>query len=303
MSQAGPARPLVPPLFAGLCDDAALFPPGNAPVAAAVPAHRRHRAAWYAGLVGPFLLGPDRIAEVGAAAGAEPLDVVLVVRDGPGALAPALTRMAEQPGLRLVGVELGPDAEGSPAEAAARGCAALDRELAPGVTGVVELRRGAGGEGAGAESTGLDRALDLVAASGHRAKYRTGGLEPRAFPSTGELAAFVTGCAARGLAFKCTAGLHQAVRHTDPGTGLTHHGFLNILAATDAALRGEPRQQVARVLECRDGAELATALAGADAAALRSVFTAYGTCSVTEPLEDLAALGLLTDPDTTLDRA
>ena len=308
MSQAGPARPLVPPLFAGLCDDAALFPPGNAPVAAAVPAHRRHRAAWYAGLVGPFLLGPDRIAEVGAAAGAEPLDVVLVVRDGPGALAPALTRMAEQPGLRLVGVELGPDAEGSPAEAAARGCAALDRELAPGVTGVVELRRGAGGEGAGAESTGLDRALDLVAASGHRAKYRTGGLEPRAFPSTGELAAFVTGCAARGLAFKCTAGLHQAVRHTDPGTGLTHHGFLNILAATDAALRGEPEPAEA-VLACRSGGELAETLADALAddgrtGRLRALFTAYGTCSVAEPLADLTALGLITrpePPDPTLD--
>jgi len=310
MSLAGPARPPVPPLFAGLCDDAALFPPGNAPVAAAVPAHRRHRAAWYAGLVGPFLLGPDRIAEVGAAGGAEPLEVVLVVRDGPAALAPALTRMAEQPGLRLVGVELGPDPEGSPAEAAARGCAALDRELPPGVTGVVELRRGTGGEGTGGEGTGgegagLERALDLVAGSGHRAKYRTGGLEPRAFPSTGELAAFVTGCAARGLGFKCTAGLHQAVRHTDPATGLTHHGFLNILAATDAALRGEPERAEA-VLACRSGGELAAALATALAddgrtGRLRALFTAYGTCSVAEPLADLTALALITRPDPTLD--
>ena len=31
-------------LFDGLFDDAALFPPGNAPMAAAVPAHRRLRA-------------------------------------------------------------------------------------------------------------------------------------------------------------------------------------------------------------------------------------------------------------------
>ena len=303
-----PARPAaapgpVSPLFAGLCDDAALFPPGNAPVAAAVPAHREHRSAWYAGLVGPFLVGADRIAETGAAAdvpGQGPLDVVLVVRAGPDALADALARLAARPALRLTGVELGPAADGTPAEAAARCRAALARELPPDVSGVVELRRPAAGA---PDGEGLEPALDLLAASGYRAKYRTGGLEAAAFPSAAELAGFITGCAERSLAFKCTAGLHRAVRYTDLVTGFTHHGFLNILAATDAALRGQRRQQVARVLECRDGAELAAALAGADAAALRSVFTAYGTCSVTEPLEDLAALGLLTDPDTTLDRA
>ena len=38
-----------------LIDDAALFPPGNAPMPAAVAAHRRHRAAAYRELVGPFL--------------------------------------------------------------------------------------------------------------------------------------------------------------------------------------------------------------------------------------------------------
>lgn len=289
-------RPAVPPLFAGLCDDAALFPPGNAPVAAAVPAHRGHRSAWYAELVGPFLLGADRIAEVADAAAGEPLDVVLVVRAGPAALADALTRLAARPALRLVGVELGPDAEGTPADAAARCRDALARELPPGAAGVVELRRPADGDAARGRAE-LDAALDLLAAAGLRAKYRTGGLEPRAFPSAGELAAFVGGCAARALPFKCTAGLHHAVRHTDPATGFTQHGFLNILAATDAALRGAPQAVVAEALECREGGELAGTLAGADAAALRAVFTAYGTCSVSEPLADLAALGLLTRPD------
>jgi len=291
-SAAAGAQPPVPPLLAGLCDDAALFPPGNAPVDAAVPAHRRYRSAWYAGLVGPFLLGPERIDEVGAAAAGEPLDVVLVVRAGPAALSGALARLARQPALRLVGVELGPDAEGTPAQAAERGRAALERELPPGVTGVVELRRG----------DGLEPALDRLAGSGHRAKYRTGGLDPQAVPSPGELAGFVVGCVARGLAFKCTAGLHRAVRHTDPATGRAQHGFLNILAATDAALRGEPHRAEA-VLDCREGGELAAALTGARAAPLRALFTAYGTCSVTEPLADLAALCLLTRPDTTLERA
>jgi hypothetical protein len=286
---------LVPPLFAGLCDDAALFPPGNAPVVEAVPAHRNHQGAWYAPLVGPFLVGTDRIAEVGAAAeetgGADlPLDVTLVVRGGPSGLAAALEETAKWPGLHLVGVELGPDPDGSVAEAAARGCAVLDREL-PGqhVFGAVELRRD--GEG-----SGLELALDVVAASPYRAKYRTGGLDPQAFPSAEELAAFITGCAARELAFKCTAGLHHAVRHVDPATGFTHHGFLNILLATHFAVQGADAVAVAEVLADHgaDGlAAVAADLTDDQVERARRAFTAYGTCSLLEPLEDLTDLGLL----------
>jgi hypothetical protein len=286
---------VIPPLFAGLCDDAALFPPGNAPVAEAVPAHRAHRQAWYAPLVGPFLVGADRVAEVGAAVAAEgaegedaePLDTVLVVRSGPAALPEAIAEVSKWPGLRLVGVELGPDPDGSPAESAARGCAALDREL-PGqhVTGAVELRRG----------SGLELTLDVLAASPYRAKYRTGGLEPQAFPDAGELAAFITGCASRELAFKCTAGLHHAVRYTDPATGFTHHGFLNILLAAHFAVQGADRVAVAEVLADHGGDGLtavALDLTLDQTVAARRVFTAYGTCSVLEPLEDLTDLGLL----------
>ncbi|SEM30631.1 hypothetical protein [Streptacidiphilus jiangxiensis] len=287
---------LVPPLFAGFCDDAALFPPGNAPVADAVPMHRAHRAAWYAPLVGPFLVGADRIAEVGAAAeetgGADlPLDVSLVVRSGPAGLAAALDETAKWPGLHLVGVELGPDADGSMAEAAARGCAALDREL-PGqhIHAAVELRRDAGG------ATGLGLALDVLAGSPYRAKYRTGGLESQAFPGAEELAAFITGCASRELGFKCTAGLHHAVRHTDPATGFTHHGFLNILLATHFAVQGADAVAVAEVLADHgaDGlAAVAADLTDEQVERARRAFTAYGTCSLLEPLEDLTDLGLL----------
>jgi hypothetical protein len=42
-------------LFDGLFDDAALFPPGDAPMAVAVPAHRELRA-HLGGLVGPSAL-------------------------------------------------------------------------------------------------------------------------------------------------------------------------------------------------------------------------------------------------------
>src|SRR5689334_3493798 len=51
----------VPAAFVGLLDDAAVFPPGNAPLPDAVAAHREYRAAWYAPMVGPLLLPPEDV--------------------------------------------------------------------------------------------------------------------------------------------------------------------------------------------------------------------------------------------------
>ena len=44
----------IPPIFDRLIDDAAVFPPGDLPLADAVPAHVAHRSAWYSALVGPL---------------------------------------------------------------------------------------------------------------------------------------------------------------------------------------------------------------------------------------------------------
>src|SRR5581483_8104771 len=50
--------------LAGLLDDAALFPPGNAPMPDAVRAHGEHRRSWYADLVGPFVCAAARVDEL-----------------------------------------------------------------------------------------------------------------------------------------------------------------------------------------------------------------------------------------------
>ncbi|MFE4355033.1 hypothetical protein [Kitasatospora sp. NPDC056800] len=291
-----PSGGVIPELFRGLFDDAAVFPPGNLPVAEAVPAHRAHRAAWYAEAVGPFLCGAGRLGELAAAvsagavpgaaeaddsvvAGDRPLKVGLVLPGGSIELAPALAAAAP---FELAGVELA-------TRDAAEAVAALDRLLPPDVPAAVELPREL------LRGDGLDAVLDVLVDSPYRAKFRTGGLVAEAFPDEDELAAFLTGCAQRGLPYKCTAGLHNAVRHTDPETGFEHHGFLNVLLAAQET----DRAAAAAVLAERDGevlAKAARALTDHQIVVIRNSFTAFGTCSIAEPLGDLAALGLLSSP-------
>lgn len=101
------------------------------------------------------------------------------------------------------------------------------------------------------------------------------------------------------MAVKFTAGLHHALRHDDPDTGFAHHGFLNLLLATHAALGGAEHPELAALLARRDGDGIAaelTELTGDQVAAVRAVFTSFGTCSVAEPLADLAALQLVAIP-------
>jgi hypothetical protein len=125
------------------------------------------------------------------------------------------------------------------------------------------------------------------------AKLRTGGLTPDAFPLPREVGDFVAACVAAGIPFKCTAGLHRAVTHTDPATGFHHHGFLNILVATHAAITGG---DVLAAITARDPADLAAvcwSIDDAGAASVRSLFTGFGSCSIAEPVQDLAKLNLI----------
>ncbi|MED7949879.1 hypothetical protein [Streptomyces sp. BE303] len=271
---------VVPELFRGLFDDAAVFPPGNLPVAEAAPAHRAHRTAWYADAVGPFLCGAGRLAELGGTVGSGPaLRVGLVLPGGSSELGPALTAAAP---FEVAGVELS-------TRDAREAIAALDLLLPPSVPAAVELPREL------LRGDGLDEVLDALVDSPYRAKFRTGGVVAGAFPDEEELAGFLTGCAQRGLPYKCTAGLHHAVRHTDQATGFEHHGFLNVLLA---ALETD-RKAAAEVLAERSGEVLAASvrdLTDRQITAIRNSFTAFGTCSIVEPLDDLAALGLLSGP-------
>ena len=242
-------------LFDEFFDDAALFPPGNSPMPLAVAAHRGHRIAWYSPVVGPFVCPAARLDELVAELHGQPLRVSLITT-------------TSVPVDRLV--EL----------ASVEGVAEPEVLASFGVPAYVELPAGAD----------VETGLDAVAVAGCRAKLRTGGTTAEAFPVERDVARFLASCVERKVSFKCTAGLHHAVRHTDPATGFEHHGFLNVLLATQAASDGASVDDVAAVLAERD----ATALVGRELdPGVRTWFTSFGTCSVAEPLDDLVSLGLL----------
>ncbi|TCC57412.1 hypothetical protein E0H73_28895 [Kribbella pittospori] len=278
----------VPALFRHLVDDAAMFPPGDLPLTEAVEAHRTHRTAPYAELVGPFVCTDEDLMKVAAEAartGPGPLKVAVVITGGAGGIEPAVRYGDRSTDIEVTAIEVRLRNEDDLSRNALRVVRACDDCLDE-ETAYVEI----GLDGA------WERALDVVADAGYAAKLRTGGLDASLFPSEGQIAAFITACLDREVAFKCTAGLHNAVRHTAVDTGFEHHGFLNVLLATRASLDGASLDEVAAVLASRDGEALAARareLSEQQAAGTRRWFTSFGSCSIEEPRHDLTALSLL----------
>lgn len=277
----------IPAVVAGLCDDAAVFPPGLAPLPDAVRAYRDRQGTWYAGLVGPLVLAAAALPRLARllAAGDRPLPLSVILPDGPAGLPKALADAAALP-IELRSVEVAVPESVAPGEFVDRLSAAL--ESAPDLEVYVEVPRD-------------DRRLALIEAIAgrYRAKFRTGGVRADLYPGEAELAGAVAAVVAAGVPFKATAGLHHASRNTDRGTGFEQHGFLNVLLAADALARGGSEHDARALLAERDGATLAGLVCGFDEARVRrvrSAFTSFGTCSITDPVTELVGLGVLTTP-------
>jgi hypothetical protein len=119
---------------------------------------------------------------------------------------------------------------------------------------------------------------------------RTGGTSADLYPAEPELAAAIHTAVTAGIRFKATAGLHHAIRNTDPVTGFEQHGYLNLLWAAQAAADGAGPADLKVILAVRDPATVVPAIAALTGP---RVFNSFGTCSITEPLDDLIALGLI----------
>lgn len=292
---------VVPESLRGLVDHATTSSANEAPGAApgsfdaSAREYAEHRRTPYAGVLGDFVV-PDtqlpRLAQQVAAG--PPLPLTVVVSGGAGALEPAVTwaTRCEHVVLRHVEVTVRESDAGDLSPNVRRILTAADALAGAGLLGEeVTVRLLPPRPHGAAPSASWLGVLDEVAAADCQLTLRTGGPGALEQPDAGELAACITAALDREIAFACTGGLASAVRRPEDGTGPTQHGFLNVLAATRAALDGAGAPDVAAVLEERDPARLLADTGGWPSA--RRWFRSFASGSVPGAVHDLAALGLL----------
>ena len=157
--------------------------------------------------------------------------------------------------------------------------------------------------------------VEAVASVGASAKIRTGGITQEAIPPAELVAAFLAACAARGISFKATAGLHHPLHgrfrltyEEIPPQG-TMHGFLNVFLAAVLLARGDAgdglsRRELLELLREEDPRAFTFDDTGAgwrdhrvSVDQIRSVrgdlALSFGSCSFTEPVDDLKEISLL----------
>lgn len=137
------------------------------------------------------------------------------------------------------------------------------------------------------------------------AKLRTGGLTPDAVPSASELAEAIIHLNEADVAFKCTAGLHQPLRHFDKAVGADVHGFLNVWATAMASKIH--KANLSQMCEILNSTQKNDFLFSADkmnvksfsfsteqiAFARQNCALSFGSCSFEEPLEYLQKMEML----------
>ncbi|MEE8330500.1 MAG: hypothetical protein V3R84_01885 [Acidimicrobiia bacterium] len=290
-------------VFGGLIDYAGLFPPASLDMAGAVVGFRDSRRSSFNWVVDRFIVPASRLEELGLelassmSAGEEPwrLSVIADLGEFPSfrethrAIAGYSAEMATASSVELVEAKL----PSSPADSDV-GDAAVEFAT----MGVVAFF----------EMPPDELPIDAIAAARRQrdvaigAKLRCGGETADQFPSPDRVAAFIVGCVARSLPFKCTAGLHHPVRHVADDTGFVHHGFLNILAASLSAFEG--RDDLVDILTDDDPSSFTVSRSGfswrgrafrADSitSSRAAGFVGYGSCDFEEPVADLVELGML----------
>jgi len=285
-------------------DYAGLFPPAGLDIAAAVNNYHRYRAGDTAWALGRFILPAGRLGQFEQAA-------ANYLSGSPAGLPWLLGALA-----------------GDNREADLQAVAKFNQRHAPSGAARIDTVEAKAGSAEAIRDTmhlmpsGVQAYLEipidrdpgnLVAAIGRlggRAKVRTGGVTRDAFPSTASLLRFLRACVTAGVPFKATAGLHHPLRaeyrltyEPDSPAG-PMFGFLNLFLAAAFLAAGIAEPEAAQVLEeesplafefDRQGVSWRGHRIGPDAlaGARRDVIVSFGSCSFTEPIEELQALNLL----------
>jgi hypothetical protein len=152
--------------------------------------------------------------------------------------------------------------------------------------------------------------ITAMADRGRRAKIRTGGETADKFPASESVVEFIRLCTAANVPFKATAGLHHPLRSVhrftyqpESKSGIMH-GFVNVFMAAAFLRAGMEAQLAAQLLDEQSADAFHFDLDGVSwrkhrlnrheiAAARQGLAVSFGSCSFTEPIDDLRALHLL----------
>ena len=136
-------------------------------------------------------------------------------------------------------------------------------------------------------------------------KIRCGGLEAAAIPEVPAVAAAIATCRATGVPLKATQGLHHSIRCHDPKLDSEVHGFINLFAASVMAhVHDLPVTKLIEIVAENDAGAFVIkpdrlawraweAFADDVAKARRSLLTTFGSCSFSEPRNDLRSLTIV----------
>ena len=280
-------------LMAGAVDYAGLFPPAQLPLGDAVAEYRRALAGADAWMLGRFIVPAVQLSVLADALVRDAHDgrgwtVSAIVRehmDEDAAAVQAFNQRAANQHVRVDTIECRPSSSDS--------IPWLAKTFSPAFTVHVEV---------GVGPTAPDD-LRVVARHQLRAKIRTGGLAPDAFPAPASLVAFIESARDVGVPFKATAGLHHAMRGAYPlsdeigAQSATMHGFVNLMLATATVGERLPTTTAAALLTRTDHAALVfddervrwgeVELSNAAIGRMRETqCVSFGSCSFREPADE-----------------
>ncbi|HET9635312.1 MAG TPA: hypothetical protein VFP26_05220 [Gemmatimonadaceae bacterium] len=151
-----------------------------------------------------------------------------------------------------------------------------------------------------------------IAELSSRAKMRTGGLTPGAFPAGEAIIDFMIACHARQVPFKATAGLHHPIRgeyrytyEVDSAKGMMY-GYVNVFVAAALIAAGEGEDVALAALEETNPAAFEfhdaylqwrdKRISAEQLAKVREQAISFGSCSFSEPINELVPLIRQTQP-------
>lgn len=291
-------------LLAGLVDYAGLFPPASEDMRPALESYASYLESEDRKSLGRFIVPISRLRELETAGrdlmprdpGSEPWRLSVLVAEDVSAAADEMVKFnhrhcpESKAGHSVIDV----------AELKARTADEIGRQrrdLPPGMTAYFEIPI----------TPDVSPLVKVIARVGARAKVRTGGVTPEAFPKAGAVIDFIATCRREGIPFKATAGLHHPLRgeyrlsyESGSPTGVMY-GFLNVFLAAALLYAGESEDAALEVLQ-ESGPSAFTftddtiqwrdkSLSLEQILASRSEFAiSFGSCSFREPVDELADL-------------